>query len=102
MVWMQEDFLTLDRPQNFDKIIANPPFAKNKDIDHIRKMFECLKPKGRIVSMASNHWRNSGNKKEKDFRLWVAGLDADIKDIKAGSFKESGTNVATCIIIINK
>jgi predicted RNA methylase len=90
-----------DRKSSYDKIIANPPFSKNQDIEHIYKMWECLKPGGRIVTIASKHWQFSSNKKEKAFREWVA-LNGVYQDIPAGEFKESGTMVSTCLVILNK
>lgn len=97
---IDDDFLKCDT--SFDKIIANPPFNSNKDILHIRKMYDCLKPKGRLVTIASKHWEYSGNKKETEFRFWLREVGAKITDIQAGRFKESGTNIATCKIIIDK
>lgn len=101
-VILGEDFLTSLHSKRFDRIIANPPFAKNQDIDHILKMYEVLKPGGRLVSMAGKHWQISSNKKEKAFRDWLCEVDAEIIEIEAGEFKESGTTVATVIIVINK
>lgn len=97
-----KDFLQYDISLQFDIIIANPPFAKNQDIDHIYKMFECLKSGGRIVSIASKHWEYSANKKETEFRNWLNNLNAEVIPIKPGAFKESGTMVGGKIILINK
>lgn len=100
---IQNDFLMLKNHENsFDRIIANPPFSKNQDIDHIMKMWECLKPKGRIVSIASRHWLQSSNKKEVAFRKFLEDNQAEIIDVDAGKFKESGTSIATVIIVLNK
>lgn len=95
-----DDFLTCDT--SFDRIVANPPFAKNQDIDHIRKMYECLKPGGKLVTIAGTHWRLSSNKKETAFREWLGEVNSDIEDVPAGEFKDSGTTIATVIIAINK
>jgi len=84
----------------FDVIVANPPFAKNQDIDHIRKMFECLKPGGRLVTIASKHWQFAEGKKERLFCEWIEKVEADVYDVDRGEFKESGTMVETCIIVI--
>lgn len=99
-----DDFLKIGKEWNgyFDRIVANPPFNKNQDCLHIRKMYECLKPGGRLVSIASKHWEHSENKKEKEFRTWLKSIDADIHQIEAGRFKESGTMVSSCIIVINR
>jgi hypothetical protein len=107
--FLGEDFLALHRSwhNKFDRIIANPPFSNNQDIAHIRKMYECLKPKiGRLVSVASVHWKTNKNKTEKEFCDWIKDLVIDgkakLENVPAGTFKESGTNVETCIITINK
>lgn len=97
------DFLKTDiEDESFDRIIANPPFSKNQDIDHINDMFQCLKSGGRIVSVVSKHWQLSNNKKETEFREWLESADAEIHDIEAGKFKESGTMISCCIIVIDK
>lgn len=96
-----EDFLSHEGTM-FDIIIANPPFAKNQDIDHVMHMYKCLKQKGRLVSITSNHWINSTNKKETSFREFLKSVDANIIPVDAGEFKESGTNIATSIVVINK
>lgn len=101
-VFVAEDFLELSDQMGYDKIIANPPFSKNQDIDHVRKMYELCAPGGRIVSIASKHWQLSSNRKETDFRDWLADLGAEIINIDSGKFKSSGTMVATCILVINK
>jgi len=95
------DFLEFDY-MTFDRIVANPPFSKNQDIDHIRHMYSLLRQKGILVSVASKHWQMSTNKKEKDFREFLEFTDAEIIEIEAGKFKESGTMVGSVIIKIIK
>lgn len=99
-----DDFLKISKDWHgaFDRIIGNPPFNKNQDLTHIYKMYQCLKPGGRLVSIASKHWKLSKNKKEEEFRIWLKATKAEIHDIEAGKFKESGTMISCCIIVINK
>lgn len=102
-----EDFLTAPNTDHylhgsFHRVIANPPFSKNQDIDHIYKMYEYCKKGGRIVSVASKHWQLSSNKKETEFRNWLELLGAEIIEIEKGRFKESGTMISSVIIVINK
>lgn len=85
---------------SFDVIVANPPFSKNQDIDHIRMMFGHLNPGGRLVSIASKHWTFAEGNKEKAFRKWMEEVEADVYDVDRGEFKESGTMIETCIIVI--
>lgn len=97
-----EDFLTEDNGKKYDRIIANPPFSKNQDIEHIYEMYKRLKVGGRLVSVCSKHWQLSNNNKETAFREWLNSLNADVTEVSGGAFKESGTSIATAVIIINK
>ena len=102
-----DDFLTEITPTHalygsFDRIIANPPFSKNQDISHIYKMYLTAKKGAIIVSMASTHWQFSSNKKETYFRQWLDMKNAEITNVEAGAFKQSGTDISTVIIKIRK
>ena len=98
----EDDFLQLTPEPVFDRIIANPPFSNNQDITHIMRMYEFLNDGGKLVTLASTHWKQSGNGKEKAFRGWLTFVGAKITDIEAGTFKESGTNIPTVMIEIVK
>lgn len=102
---IESDFLSLTSEGLglFDKILANPPFTNNQDIDHIKKMYtEHLAVGGRLVSFASQSWLTGSTKKQVAFREWLDALGAEIEKIDAGEFKASGTTVATTMITINK
>jgi len=86
----------------YSKIIANPPFAKNQDIDHLREMYEILEFGGRVVCITSSHWEESKNEKEKAFREWLGKKSASVTTIESGAFKDSGTEVGGRIIVIDK
>ena len=98
------DFMERDtyREGSFDRIIANPPFTKNQDIDHVQQMYDSLKVGGRLVSVMSRHFQHCDNKKETAFRQWLDEVNADIINVEAGTFKESGTMIASLIVVINK
>jgi len=96
-----DDFLKSDSKE-YSKIIANPPFSKNQDITHVYKMFDKLNRGGKIVTIMSKHWQNSTNKKETEFRNWLEELEAEVVEINAGEFKDSGTSFATVIVLIDK
>lgn len=96
------DFLALNVEWKYDKIIANPPFTKNQDIDHVMKMYEHLKSGGRLVSIMSTSWVGGSQKKQVEFREFLEKIGAYTEDIDAGEFKESGTGVATIIVMIDK
>jgi hypothetical protein len=97
-----DDFLKCDKKDYYDVIIANPPFSKNQDIDHIYKMYEVLKRGGRIITISSKHWQVSTNKKEDEFKKWLRKIDAYIENIPAGAFKESGTMIEAVLLVIEK
>lgn len=97
-----DDFLTYENPQAYDCIIANPPFAKKQDIRHVRKMFDMLKPKGRMVAITGTGWRTNEDLTTTEFRNWLYTTKHEIELIPAGTFKESGTNIPTLILSIRK
>jgi phospholipid N-methyltransferase len=97
-----DDFLQTEIENEYDIVIANPPFSKNQDIEHIRKMFQVVKPGGTIITIASKHWQSSSNKKETEFRDWLKEFDPHIEEIEAGEFKESGTMVGAVLLVFDK
>ena len=98
-----EDFLQCDdHIDYYDYIIANPPFTKNQDIIHIAKMYQCLKPGGSIVALASPSWTFGSQKIQIDFRNWLLELKASTMEVDEGTFKDSGTTIRTIMITIEK
>jgi len=99
-----EDFLSIDKKYHnyYDRIIANLPFSNNQDIDHVMKMYECLKPGGRMVSIMSISWKHGTQKKQENFKQWLKEMNAQEEKVPAGAFKKSGTTVETIIITIDK
>lgn len=88
--------------QKYDRIIANPPFSKNQDIDHLKEMYKCLAPDGRLVCITSESWVHGSQKKQVEFREWLEEIEADIYTIEKGAFKESGTMIGGRIVVVNK
>ena len=86
----------------YSKIIANPPFTKNQDIDHLKEMYEVLGRGGRLVCVTSESWANGSQKKQIAFRDWLEMVGAEIINLERGTFKESGTMVGGKIVVINK
>lgn len=98
-----DDFLR-HRDKKYSKIIANPPFSNNQDIDHIRAMYNTLSIGGRLVSLASPSWTFGNQKKQYLFKEWLENEDINalVLDVPKGTFKESGTMIESKIVIINK
>ncbi len=101
------DFLSIDpqNPQNglgyFDRVVANPPFARQQDIDHVLHAFEFLRPGGRLVSVMSAGVVFRQDQKAKAFREFITGRGS-IESLPDDSFKESGTNVRAAIVTLYK
>lgn len=99
----EEDFLAYDTDYYFDKIIANPPFTKGQDVDHIMKMYEYLMPgTGVMVVLSSASWTFRKEKKYSDFKQFIEDVGAEVEELPEGTFKESGTNIRTMLIRIQK
>jgi hypothetical protein len=45
-----DDFMEMPAAGEFDRVLMNPPFEKQQDIDHVRRAFDHLKPGGRLSS----------------------------------------------------
>jgi len=95
---VHDDFLTFDI--KYDVIIANPPFSKQQDIDHVLHMIKLAKI--RVVSVMSASILFRSNKKTNDFRKYIESLGGIITALPEKTFSESGTNVNTCVVLVNK
>lgn len=85
-----------------DKVIMNPPFSKQQDIDHILHAFGMLNEGGTLISIVSESTFYRENKKSVSFRKFLEINNAEIFDLSEGAFKESGTMVKTRIIKVKK
>ena len=98
---LAEDFMSL-QSYSFDRIIANPPFTRQQDVDHVTHMYELLNPGGVLVSVMSPGWQFRENRKSQAFRNLIEETEAEVIDLPDGSFKQSGTMVRTCIVKMRK
>lgn len=92
-----EDFMTFDN--QYDVIVANPPFAKQQDIDHVNKMLDIARR--RVVSVMSASVTFRDNKKTVEFRERIEDLGGSIEMLPEKTFSESGTNVRTCVVCVD-
>lgn len=97
MLW-RGDFLGQPSIRKYDRVVMNPPFAKQADIAHVMHAAKFLKPGGRLVSVMSPTWRTRGTKVAQEFRALLSSLHAAAVDLPAGSFKGSGTGVNAVIV----
>jgi predicted RNA methylase len=98
---IEEDFLNFDISNKHSKIIMNPPFSKQQDIDHVLHAWKCLKDNGILVSIMSEGTFFRDNKKAVAFRDLLDEVGYSIP-LDEGTFKESGTMVKTRIVVMKK
>lgn len=101
VILLDEDF-TKDSVGSYTKIIANPPFSGNQDIEHVRLMYERLEDGGTLAAITGPHWKIGTEKKCVEFRTWLDSVSGKTYEIGAGEFKESGTTIATVAVVIKK
>ena len=92
-----DDFMSFNG--EYDIFIANPPFSKQQDIDHISHMMDLARK--RVVSVASASVLFRDNKKTVVFRERVFDLGGTIEPLPDNTFLESGTAVKTCVVSVD-
>ena len=92
------DFLSFR--EKYDVIVANPPFSKQQDIDHVSHML-CLAVQC-VVSVMSVGVMFRTNKKTVAFRELIDRLGGTIELLPDNSFAESGTKVRACVVCVNR
>lgn len=100
------DFNDMDPRPVQDRIVANPPFEKGQDRDHIRRMFDHLAPGGRLVSVCSTGPFHRQHKADVEFREWLDREGAVVEEVGAGAFAGSDafrqTGVAVNLVLIDR
>ncbi|WP_211440955.1 methyltransferase [Collimonas humicola] len=97
---VQGDFLAITPWRNYDRVVMNPPFAKQADIHHVLHALKFLKPIGLLVAVMSAGVSFRDNKLTTGFRELVRERGGEIEALPEGSFKASGTGVNTVIVTI--
>jgi len=86
----------------YDRVVMNPPFRNQADIDHVLHAYSMLARNGRLVAIMSGSLMFRKNAKTVAFRDLVLASGGTFTENPAGSFKESGTSVNTIIVTMNK
>lgn len=86
----------------FDRIVMNPPFEKQQDIDHVRKAYTLLAADGVLVAIMSSSFEFRSDRKSTEFRAWLESVNALGESLPDGAFKASGTGVSTRMVTIEK
>lgn len=93
-----DDFLNYWPDEGYDYIPMNPPFRNGIFADHILHAYELLKPGGTLVAIAPVSVEFANTQKIQAVRA----LNPKIIKLPEGSFRESGTEVQTVQVIIQK
>ena len=99
-----DDFMTIDpkkanfRGDLYDRVLMNPPFAKQNDIRHVMHALRFLAPGGRLVSVMASGVTFRTNHLTENFREALKALNGTIEPLPENAFAESGTNVNTVIV----
>ena len=103
------DFLSWARGQwvpkvrsPFDRVVMNPPFARQADLDHVLAAWHLLKPGGRLVAVMSASVTFRTNEKTEHFRALVDECGGQIIPNPPGSFASEGTNVNTVTVVMEQ
>lgn len=93
------DFLAL-KPgaKSYDRVVMNPPFDRERDIDHVIHALKFLKPDGLLVAIMSAGTEFRETRKSVAFREHIAKLKGVYRDLPPGSFASAGTYCNTLIL----
>ncbi len=100
---LEGDFLKMSRGElgaPFNRVVMNPPFARQQDIAHVLYAHSMLAPGGRLVSVMSGGVLFRSDRRSVDFRLYVDRVGGSIEALPDSSFKASGTEVRTCLAVL--
>ncbi len=97
---IETDFLGMEPAPRCDRIVMNPPFAKQADIRHVLHASRFLKRGGRLVSVMSAGVRFREDRAAKGFRNFLDERSGTLEVLPEGSFKASGTLVNTVIVTL--
>jgi predicted RNA methylase len=94
---IERDFLSVTPEEigTFDAVLANPPFTRNQDIQHVMHMLQFIRPGGALSVIMSTSWLEGKTRAHAQFKEFLATQDVVVTQIEAGAFKESGTPVPT-------
>lgn len=96
------DFFECAPAPIFDRVVMNPPFERQADIAHVRRAFMCLKPGGRLVAIMSPGFTFRQDETARKFREDIERRGAHVEKNPDGSFRESGTDVSTVTVVIDR
>lgn len=86
----------------YDRVLMNPPFDRERDIDHVVHALEFLKEDGVLVAIMSAGTEFRETKKAIAFRRIMEKRKGYFLDLPPGSFASVGTYVNTVVCVIGR
>ena len=99
---MSGDFLRVQPAANYDRVVMNPPFDRERDIDHVMHALKFLKPDGCLIAIMSAGTEFRETRKSVAFRDLMDKMGAQWRDMPAGSFASVGTYCNTIMLRVWK
>ena len=97
----QGNFLAHTPTPVYDVIVMNPPFSAGQDLQHVTHALSFLKPTGRLVAITAPGFEFNQRRAFQAFRKLLDLAQADVREVPAGAFKSSGTNVSARMLRID-
>ncbi len=99
-----KDFLQLTPETTglYDLVVMNPPFDRERDVDHVIHALKFLNEDGQLVAIMSAGTEFRETKKSAAFRAVMQQMNGQWEDLPAGSFSSTGTNVNTLFLKVWK
>lgn len=96
------DFLRVQPAPNYDRVVMNPPFDRERDIDHVMHALKFLKPDGCLIAIMSAGTEFRETRKSVAFRELMEKMGASWRDMPRGSFSSVGTYCNTVMLRVWK
>ncbi|MGI4815548.1 MAG: DUF4942 domain-containing protein [Janthinobacterium lividum] len=99
--WNKSDFLRSYETHQFDRILMNPPFSGGQGLAHLFHAWAKLAPDGRLVAILPPGGGQASQRATTRFNDLLRN-HGEVVDLPDGAFRESGTMVRTCMVILNR
>ncbi|ALZ82521.1 hypothetical protein AhyD4_23180 (plasmid) [Aeromonas hydrophila] len=92
--------VTPDDVANVDVVLMNPPFSGAQDVKHVEYVLSIVPDHVEIHSIMSGAVPINSSRIYQGFRSLLDAFGIKPEDLPAGTFKDSGTQVKSCIVRI--
>lgn len=99
-----QDFMSLSPKTTglYDIVLMNPPFDRERDIDHVIHALEFLEPEGMLAAIMSAGTEFRETRKSIAFRDLIEKMGGTFRDLPPGSFSSVGTHINTLTLHVRK